>query len=220
MFHRKKVNNILRKARRIDKKYEIFGVSRHHYKLNCPVNKEFVHKVEEKYQFILPKDYAQFITEVGDGGAGPEYGIYPFGKILTKGKTPRIQKRYEEYRYSLGREFLPQPLLLKEYELELLEINFEFDKQCYKQNPQIYFIYENDTDLCDTDGFLELGTNGIWWFGLITCGKRYGQIFETDRGGIYRFVAYSFTEFYQNWLNGISNTQKFQKTLNFWKRTI
>ena len=28
MFHRKKVNNILRKARRIDKKYEIFGVSR------------------------------------------------------------------------------------------------------------------------------------------------------------------------------------------------
>ncbi len=69
MFHRKKVNNILRKARRIDKKYEIFGVSRHHYKLNCPVNKEFVHKVEEKYHFILPKDYAQFITEVGDGGA-------------------------------------------------------------------------------------------------------------------------------------------------------
>jgi len=82
MFHRKKVNNILRKARRIDKKYEIFGVSRHHYKLNCPVNKEFVHKVEEKYHFILPKDYAQFITEVGDGGAGPDYGIYPFGNFI------------------------------------------------------------------------------------------------------------------------------------------
>ena len=48
-------------------------------------------------------------------------------------------------------------------------------REAYEQNPEEYFVYEkaDDNDLCDTDGFLELGTHGCRWdFGLIISGKK------------------------------------------------
>lgn len=219
MFERKKVREILSQAERMDSNYKIFGASTHHYKLNPPVEKEFVRKIGEKYQFSLPQDYVQFITEIGDGGAGPDYGIYSFGNILRKGKTSRIEEYYEEYRYSLGRKFVPEPLVLKPDEAQLLEENFEFDREAYEKNPEKYFYYVSENDLCDTDGFLHLGScGGRWEFGLITCGERYGQIFDTDNEGIFRFAAYCFHAFYQSWLDHIADTENFLKELKFWRK--
>ena len=72
MFQREEILKILSQAQKVDKKFELFGSSTHKYKLNPPIQASFVRSIEEKYGFTLPEDYFRFITEVADGGAGPD----------------------------------------------------------------------------------------------------------------------------------------------------
>ena len=87
MLHREKITRILTQARQIDANCEMFGADHHQYRLNPPVPESFVRNVEEKCGFTLPSDYRRFITQVGDGGAGPDYGIDPFRNFW---KTSRL----------------------------------------------------------------------------------------------------------------------------------
>lgn len=211
MYKRKEVLRILSQAQKIDKKFEMFGTSTHKYKLNPPIQASFVRSIEEKYGFTLPEDYFHFITEVGDGGAGPDYGIQSFTKFLTEGVDSYSKRYWEEYHYSLAKPFVPRTMIADEVE--------EFSiatKEAYERNPNNYFIYEenDETKFCDTAGFYTLGTHGCQWdFGLIITGDKRGQVFDTDNEGAYCFVANSFTEFYQKWLDRIEDTAGFQKEL-------
>ena len=45
----------------------------------CP--REVVVKFETEYEVALPEDYRQFLTEVGNGGAGPYYGMFGLGEM-------------------------------------------------------------------------------------------------------------------------------------------
>ena len=47
-----------------------------------------------------------------------------------------------------------------------------------------------------------------------------GQIFDTDNEGGYGFVAHNFSEFYQEWLNWLSDKEQFQKDLEKWKKIL
>lgn len=213
MLKREAILKILNHARHIDPNYEIFGASEHQYKLNPPIRKSFVREVEKRYGFQLPEDYFKFITEIGDGGAGPDYGIRPFTSFLIRGGSPTVEKFNEAYRYSLANLFVP--LQMQAYEVEHYAIT---TKEAYERNPERYFIYENDDDWCDTDGFFVLGTHGCQWdFGIITAGEMYGQIFDTDNEYAYAFVSHSFDEFYQDFLDWISDDKKIQKELERWR---
>lgn len=216
MFRREEVEQILRHAESIDPKYEMFGASAHQYRLNPPVSKTFVCEVEEKYHFLLPEDYVQFITEVGDGGAGPDYGISPFKTILTMGSSPGAEKFREAYRCSLANAFKLRPMESDEVE------EYAFAREAYERNPEKFFVNDKEVDeytLCDTDGYLVLGTHGCQWdFGIITAGERRGQIFDTDNELGYRFIAHSFSEFYQDWLDYISDMERFQSDLEKWRK--
>jgi hypothetical protein len=59
----------------------VFGADTHGFRLNPPLPEADVVIFERKYQVSLPHDYRQFLTCVGNGGAGPFYGIFPLGKI-------------------------------------------------------------------------------------------------------------------------------------------
>ncbi len=216
MFQKKEVERILDQAKRMDPAFEMFGVSRHKYKLNPPVGLAFVREMEQRYHFRLPEDYVQFITEVGDGGAGPDYGIIPFGNFLQKAESPGAEKFREAYRCSLAKAFLLRPMEPDELEY------FAFAEDAYQKNPEKYFVEigaQEENSLCDTDGYFAIGTHGCQWnFGLAISGEWRGQVFDTDNEGGYRFVAGSFHEFYQNWLDGLSDTEQFQKKLDKWRR--
>jgi len=218
MWKRERIIEILNQAQEIDSKYEQFGASKHRYRLNSPIRASFVRSVEKRYGFTLPEDYFCFITEVGDGGAGPDYGIDSFTEFLKKGKDAYAERFWEEYRNSLAKPFMPRKMAadeVKEYAIAT--------REAYDRNPDRYYIYEKSEpyDLCDTDGFYVLGTHGCQWdFGLILSGDRRGQVFDTDNEGAYAFVAGSFEEFYQNWLDYISDTERFRMDLEEWKRNI
>ena len=218
MFRREEVESILEQARRMDPKLEMFGVSEHQYKLGPPVDLAFVRATEKEYHFRFPEDYVQFITEVGDGGAGPGYGLYPFGYYCTEAKSEKEVKARERYLRGLGKE------------LRLLPINPEYledyciSEEQYRESPEKYLRGSrrsfdwHDNVLYGPYGFFHLGTHGCWRdFGLVTTGERFGQVFTYDTEGAFELEFSSFQAFYQNWLDFILNTERFQKELKEWR---
>jgi len=76
-----RIKEKLKKAGKCDSKYEIFGASEHHYKLN-KINKEELDRILADNDFKLPEDFYQFLVSLGTG-AGPYYGISKISKLLN-----------------------------------------------------------------------------------------------------------------------------------------
>jgi len=222
MLQRQAIIEILNRAHAIDTQYELFGAKRHCYQLNPPVAAAFVRETEARYGFTLPEDYFRFITEVGDGGAGPDYGIEPFASFLRKGHDRAARRFYDDYRRSLSQPFTPRSMRPDEVEEYAI-----VSREVYDQHPGRYFVYirdeeENeeetvDDNWCDTDGFLILGTHGCQWdFGLVTTGPLRDKVFDFDNEGGYGLVADSFTAFYQGWLDTIADVQYVRQERDKW----
>jgi hypothetical protein len=60
-----------------DPYFMVFGASTHKYRLNPCLTEPLIMQFEQQYQIALPEDYRRFLTQVGNGGAGPYYGILP-----------------------------------------------------------------------------------------------------------------------------------------------
>ena len=54
----------------------VFGVEAHGFHLNPRLSEADTSAFEQDHQVILPSDYRQFLNEVGNGGAGPFYGVF------------------------------------------------------------------------------------------------------------------------------------------------
>ena len=59
----------------------------HEYQLNETISLDEVEKLEKKWKITLPEDYKLFITEIGNGGMGPYYGLLPFESNPDKQKN-------------------------------------------------------------------------------------------------------------------------------------
>ena len=69
----------LRGLARSDRQRRVFGSASHDYQLNPPLAVAVLEAFEQDHQIRLPEDYRYFMTQVGNGGAGPAYGLFPFG---------------------------------------------------------------------------------------------------------------------------------------------
>ena len=58
---------------------EIFGANGHHFTLNAPLVEAEVLAFERQHAIELPPEYRRFLIDLGNGGAGPYYGIFPLG---------------------------------------------------------------------------------------------------------------------------------------------
>jgi hypothetical protein len=70
----------LKHLRRKDPRLRLFGSANHQYRLNPPLDEAEVEAFERQHGISLPEDYRCFTTEIGNGGAGPNYGLFPLGK--------------------------------------------------------------------------------------------------------------------------------------------
>jgi len=61
---------------RTDPGFTRFGAAAHRYSLNPPLAESEVTAFEARHRLSLPEDYRDFLLEVGDGGAGPFYGLF------------------------------------------------------------------------------------------------------------------------------------------------
>ncbi len=85
-----------------DPDFRVFGASEHRYQLHPPLPEATIRLFETQYGITLPDEYRHFLSVIGNGGAGPYYGILPLAATTEfcdpsrpfpfKGKTrPRRQ---------------------------------------------------------------------------------------------------------------------------------
>jgi hypothetical protein len=59
----------------------VFGAGAHGFRLNPPLTEARVLEFEEAHGITLPSDFREFLIAVGNGGAGPFYGLFPLGQM-------------------------------------------------------------------------------------------------------------------------------------------
>src|SRR4051794_1827337 len=70
----------IERLRREDQDLRIFGANGHRYRFEPPVPSAQLEAFEKRWSITLPADYREFLLEVGNGGAGPFYGIFRLGE--------------------------------------------------------------------------------------------------------------------------------------------
>jgi hypothetical protein len=72
-----RIKNKLANLKQLDSDKMLFGASTHKYLLNSTLADNEIHDFELRHTIQLPQDYILFLTKIGNGGAGPFYGLEP-----------------------------------------------------------------------------------------------------------------------------------------------
>jgi SMI1/KNR4 family protein SUKH-1 len=75
------IREALRALRESPRPLEVFGSQEHEFQTHPPLSEAFIRKFEEAHRIVLPAEYRGFLLEVGNGGAGPGYGLFKFGEM-------------------------------------------------------------------------------------------------------------------------------------------
>nr|WP_302601053.1 SMI1/KNR4 family protein [uncultured Acetatifactor sp.] len=95
----KRILKLLEQAKAKDPDFERFGAYSHQYRLAAPASEEQILKFEEQQGIRLPEEFRDFLLHVGNGGAGPYYGLYgirDLGDGLHDSHGARIYRVQEE----------------------------------------------------------------------------------------------------------------------------
>jgi hypothetical protein len=71
------VQSCTARLRLLDQRRVVFGSGKHDYSFAPVLGAEQVLAFEQRHSIVLPAEYRAFITQVGNGGAGPFYGVLP-----------------------------------------------------------------------------------------------------------------------------------------------
>jgi hypothetical protein len=63
----------------------VFGSQSHSFRLHPTLSLDEVRAFETKHRIVLPSDYREFLMYVGNGGAGPYYGLFKLGEMDSVG---------------------------------------------------------------------------------------------------------------------------------------
>ncbi len=72
-----RIRTKLERLRAADSSFSVFGSDAHQYRLRPPLPPEALSDLEKHLGVQLPDEYRLFVAQLGDGGAGPYYGLIP-----------------------------------------------------------------------------------------------------------------------------------------------
>ena len=149
--------------------------------LDPPATAEEVATFESRHGIVLPNDYRMFITELGNGGAGPiGYGVLPLGKV------PSDMRPEERMVWT---------------ELRAVRSAFPFTKAWVWENGEASDEGDEEQIGC---GSICLGTDGcgMYWH-LIVAGPDRGVPWMLAGEGIQPLCPKrTFLQWYEDWLDG------------------
>lgn len=180
------VNRIKEKillAKEKDSRFDVFGSTKHKYEWNAPISSEEVQDFENRNNITLPEGFKLFITEIGNGGAGPYYGIY---KVATSSHDGYLSKPCKLH-----------PNLSNEEWGHLT--SFEDDDNLTDEQ------YDSHYDAL-FQGMLRIGTQGCTYdMMLVVSGEYKGRVVYIDGDLQKPFFTYenNFLDWYERWLDEI-----------------
>ena len=197
-----RIQEKIRKLKKLDSTLILFGSQKHKYKVNPVISLEKVKQFELTHNVILPSDYIEFITIIGNGGVGPFYGLEPFENCLFDD----LDYKRADSLLNPSKPFLhTEPWNLKfATKIDEEDKEFEYEKEYSKFGEQ-YF------DKVQMNGVIAICNYGCAVsLNLIVNGQEYGNIWTDDRGsenGIYPSYEQgnkekiSFLNWYELWLD-------------------
>jgi len=206
-----RIKKKLLKAKEVDAQCKVFGASSHKYELNPPTSIAEVEKFEKKHEIRLPECYKFFVLMIGNGGssflnsgAGPFFGIYPFGKNTDQ----LIHNNTGNY---LSNKCMLYPDMTDTFWDELIDPLYEddiSDKDYDDLNRKIY------------GGILPIGSQGCSYIhALVLNGPFKGRVINMDMMGEQmtpRFAfEQNFLDWYERWLDEVISG-KLAKTSPTW----
>lgn len=90
------LRELIAEAGRVDSGRQVFGAEKHQYRINPVLPIEEIRKAEEERHVRFPQEYVFYLTRVGNGGAGPYYGLYPFERVLKENGNPFLGQLLEQ----------------------------------------------------------------------------------------------------------------------------
>lgn len=73
--------------RDLDSNFKIFGASKHRYRFGSVLSQMQLAAICDPLGMTLPVEYAMFITSLGNGGPGPDFGLYSLDEALRRAGT-------------------------------------------------------------------------------------------------------------------------------------
>jgi len=198
----KKIIEKLNNLRKLDEKLSVFGADSHEYILNPVLSEDEVLKFEREHGITIPEDYRQFILTVGNGGAGPFYGLM---KLEDNDENkPDLSKPFE---YTKEEPFMIMNMY-EEIEEQLEEYEDE-DEQDEAREALLNDMYKK----CDR-GIIFLAHEGCGMYSvLVANGEEYGNVWYFDLAndaGIFPLSKaetgepMKFTDWYEVWLDRVT----------------
>lgn len=190
------IKDKLQKLRELDQTFQIFGSEKHLYKFN-PVKTEMeVEIFESKHQILLPLEYKVFIQEIGNGGAGPYYGLEP----LENGRSIDLDQKNNDALIELSKPF-PHT---SHWNLEFGYLKEEDENEYFRFKDEYY-------DPKHLNGLLRISNFGCGIsLNLVVNGPEYGHIWAddiTNGNGLFPDPYFqtekrlTFLEWYELWLD-------------------
>lgn len=177
------LRDLVQQASLADPERKVFGAKSHQYKLNPVLPLQCVQAYQKKYHVELPSEYVFFLTQVGNGGAGPYYGIHPLN--IDEPSTENV-----------GAPFITSQLTKDQWVGKLQPICGEDMEDC---SDALYEQIEAEIQ----QGTYEVGTQGDTYQSIaIVSGQEANRIFYMDSNWNYGNIPYdtgmTFLEWYEN----------------------
>ncbi|PZP44449.1 MAG: SMI1/KNR4 family protein [Pseudopedobacter saltans] len=199
-----RIKNKIEQLKQLDQNLTLFGSNKHKYNLNPTLSDENVQNFEAVHKIILPNDYKDFLTKIGNGGVGPYYGLEPIENSL-----------FDDLDYKRSNSLLnpSQPFPhTSPWNIEFVStVNADDDEEEYERQ---YFEFSKNL----MNGVLAISNFGCGVsINLVVNGEEYGNIWTDDRGnegGIYpshelgNKEKITFLNWYELWLDNSLNEIK------------
>jgi hypothetical protein len=168
-----------------------FGAEQHGMRLRPPLAPDNAAAAEARLGVALPEDYRAFVTRVGDGGAGPAYGMFSLDDALRRSGVDRVP------------ELLRLPFRhVERYEPEEdEEWNAFWDRVV---EGEVGEAEKREWPLWERRGALELCDEGCGYLHfLVVTGPARGTMWIDHRSSSAGFepLRVTFLEWYERWLD-------------------
>lgn len=84
----------LARLREADREFRVFGSEQHRYRLGPCLTEMEIQQFEHPHQITLPEEYRDFLLHVGNGGAGPYYGLLPLEKSVESEESEFLARPF------------------------------------------------------------------------------------------------------------------------------